>query len=424
LKWIALIVPSAFLLAVGPAAAGVGLVATNGEPLRRIELPGYPGLLTSTSTRIPGLISSDDLLHRTRLGSLRVPDPTARVTSLERRFEQLHAARRWAYVLLAALTIAAILGALLVRTEAAGRFCVAIGPVLLAVSLLLSLAGAARPEVILPVLGLGSVALAAAVAAPRRLVAFLGPAILLLFLVVLWARPQTIGFAVLGTTPEQGGRFFGVNNLVETVLLTITLFSTAVLGLAAILPMAALALVTVGWSRTGADGGGLIVFAAAFAVLGLRMAGRVTWKRVGLAALAGVGLALAFIGADAASGGHSHVTRAFEKGPAGWFGELGHRLHLSADGLTHWNTALIVGISIAALIWLAFQHPRVAVLDALLVGVAVSLLVNDTPGDVAPAGAISGFVLFAWATTRYTRARALADPDPGRGRPSGGGLRK
>jgi hypothetical protein len=412
------------LVTAAPATAGVGLVAGKGEPLRRIELPGHPGLLTSTSTRIHGLISVDDLRHPERLGSLRVPDPAARVAHLERRFAQLHQARRWAYVMLAALTVGAILLALWRRTGFWRRFCVAIAPAMLAVSLALGLAGAARPAVILPVLALGSLALAAAIAVPHRLVAYIGPAVLLLFLVVLWVWPETAGFSAIGPRPEQGGRFYGVNNLVETVLLTISLFSAAELGLAAVLPIAALALLTVGWSRTGADGGGLIVFAAAFAFLVLRLAGRITLKRLAIAAGAGIALVLTFIGVDEASGGHSHVTRAFEKGPAGWFGDVGHRLHLSADRLTSWHAALLVAVALAALLWLVFQWTRSPALDALLVGIAVSFLVNDAPTDVAGAGAISGFVLYAWTATRYTRARAPAGPDPGPDRPRGGRLRR
>jgi hypothetical protein len=291
------------------------------------------------------------------------------------------------------------------------------------VALLLSLASAARAEVILPVLGFGSVALAAAVAVPRRVVLYIGPAVLLLFLVVLWAWPETAGFSSIGPRPEEGGRFFGVNNLVETVLLAISLFSAAELGLVSVLPIAALALVTVGWSRTGADGGGLIVFAAAFAFLALRLAGPITLKRLAVAAGAGVALVLAFIGVDEASGGHSHVTRAFEKGPGGWFGDLGHRIHLSVDALNSPHAALIVAISIAALVWVAFRRPRSPALDALLLGLAVSLLVNDAPSDSAAGGAISAFVLWTWTVTRYTRARAVGDPDRGGGGPSGGRLR-
>jgi hypothetical protein len=418
LKWFGVIVASAGLLTTTPAAAAVGLVATKGEPLHRVELPGLPGLLTSTSTRIPGLIAADDLRHRERLGAVTVRDPAARVARLERRFEQLHSARRWAYVMLAALTIAAIVVALWQRTGFWSRFCVAIAPVMISIALLLALAGAARPEVILPVLAFGSVVAASAVAFPRRLIVYLGPAVLLLFLVVLWAWPETAGFSAIGPRPEEGGRFYGVNNVVETVLLAISLFSAAELGLASVLPIAALALVTVGWSRTGADGGGLVVFAAAFAFLALRLAGRITVKRLAIAAAGGAALVLAFIGIDEASGGHSHVTRAFEKGPAGWFGDIGHRLHLSADQLNSWHVALIVAVSLAALVWLALRRPRWAGLDALLLGVAVSLILNDAPSDVAAGGAISGFVLWTWATTRYTRARALGDPHP-----RGGGSR-
>jgi hypothetical protein len=412
------------LVTAAPATAGVGLIATKGEPLQRIQVPGFPGLLTSTSTRIPGLIAADDLLHRERLGSLAVPDPAARVATLERRLEQLHSARRWANVMLAVLTIAGILLALWLRSGFFRRLCVAIAPVMVGVALVLSLGGAARPAVILPVLGLGSVALAAAVAVPRRLIVYLGPALLLLFLVVLWAWPETGGFSALGTRPEQGGRFYGITNLEETVLLAISLFSAAELGLAAVLPIAALALVTVGWSRTGADGGGLIVFAIAFAFLGLRLAGPITFKRLAVAAGAGLALVLAFIGIDEASGGQSHVTRAFEKGPAGWLGDLGHRLHESVDSLNNWHAALTFAVALAALVWLALQRPRWAGLDALLLGVAVSLLVNDSPTDVTAAGALAGFVLWAWATTRYTRARASPDPDPpGSGRVARGRLR-
>ncbi len=379
--------------------------------------------MTSTSTRIPGLIAASDLTHRERLGTLAVPDPSARTAALQRRFEQLHETRRWAYVLLATLTIGAIAVALWRRTGFWARFCVAIAPVMVAVALLLSLGSAARSEVIVPVLGFGSIALAAALAVPRRLVLFLGPAVLLLFLVVLWAWPETAGFSAIGPRPEEGGRFYGVNNVVETVLLAISLFSAAELGLVSVLPIAALALVTVGWSRTGADGGGLIVFAAAFAFLALRLAGPITLKRLAVAGAAGVALVLAFIGVDEASEGHSHVTRAFEKGPAGWFGDLGHRVHLSVDALNSTHAALIMAASLVALVWVAFRRPRSPMLDALLLGLAVSLLVNDAPTDAASGGAISAFVLWTWTVTRYTRARALGDPDPGRGGPPGGRLR-
>jgi hypothetical protein len=211
--------------------------------------------------------------------------------------------------------------------------------------------------------------------------------------------------------------------VVETVLLAISLFSAAEGPTRAVVPTVVLAFLTVGFSRAGADGGGLIVFAAAFAFLGLRLAGPITFRRLAVTAGVGIVAVLAFIGIDEASGGHSHVTRAFEDGPGRWFGDLGHRLHLSADRLNDWGPALIVAVSLVALVWVALQRPRSPALDALLVGVAISLLVNDAPTDVAAGGAISAYVLWAWAATRYTRARAVADPDPGRGGPPRGRLR-
>jgi hypothetical protein len=37
---------------------------------------------------------------------------------------------------------------------------------------------------------------------------------------------------------------------------------------------------------------------------------------------------------------------------------------------------------LGSLAWIATRRPRIAMLDAFLVGIAVSLLVNDTPHDV------------------------------------------
>jgi hypothetical protein len=49
------------------------------------------------------------------------------------------------------------------------------------------------------------------------------------------------------------------------------------------------------------------------------------------------------------------------------------------------------------LTYFAVQRPRHAVVDALLVALAVSLLVNDSPTKVAGFGAIMCGALRAWA---------------------------
>src|SRR5205807_3561358 len=99
-------------------------------------------------------------------------------------------------------------------------------------------------------------------------------ALVVAYLVVLLAWPEVNSLAPIGPHPDGGGRFFGVTNLVETVLLTVSLQAAALLPRAALAPLAVLALVTVGWSRAGADGGGLLVLGAAFAVIVLRSSGR------------------------------------------------------------------------------------------------------------------------------------------------------
>jgi hypothetical protein len=62
--------------------------------------------------------------------------------------------------------------------------------------------------------------------------------------------------------------------------------------------------------------------------------------------------------------------------------------------------ALVFAIALVALVVLATRRLRFPAGDALLVGIAVSLLVNDTPNQVAAAGAVSYGVLFAWERVR------------------------
>jgi hypothetical protein len=183
-----------------------------------------------------------------------------------------------------------------------------------------------------------------------------------------------------------------------TVLVSVALFAAAALGLRALIGVALLSIVTVGWSKAGADGGGLIVAAAAFAALAARLAwGRLTARTAALAAAAAVALGLALVGLDAAAGGHSHVTHRVGQGPGAVFDELGNRLHISGERLSSsWHSALVFALGIAALVVLMFLRPRFPAGDALLLAIVVSLIVNDSPSDVASGGAISYGVLWAF----------------------------
>ena len=69
---------------------------------------------------------------------------------------------------------------------------------------------------------------------------------LLALLVVLVRWPEVNALAAIGPHPDGGGRFYGVTNEVETLLLAPSLAAAALAGIAGALGVGALLLVTVG----------------------------------------------------------------------------------------------------------------------------------------------------------------------------------
>src|SRR5262249_34541272 len=128
--------------------------------------------------------------------------------------------------------------------------------------------------------------------------------------------------------------FYGVTNEVETLLLVPILAAAALAPRRFLLPLAALALALVGWSRAGADGGGIIVVLVALGAFWcFRERIPVTPPRALAAAVAVVLVALAIVGVDALTGGSSHVTHAVGGGPGSLAGDLAHRLRISYEGV-------------------------------------------------------------------------------------------
>jgi cytochrome c551/c552 len=274
---------------------------------------------------------------------------------------------------------------------------------------LLSALGATRFWVVLGGIVTLTVVFAFAGAARRRLIPLSVALYLGFYVAVLAASPETNALAVLGARPDGGGRFYGVNNQLETLLIVPTIAAVLVAGIRWLPGLAVLALATVGWSKAGADGGGLVVFAAALAILLVRRRlAALTWRRAALAAAGTVALVVALIAIDAAAGGSSHVTHAVGSGSL--LGDWGHRLHLSWASVTRaWYTiALFLGC-VAVLAWIAARRPRRRGVDAMLVAVVVSLLVNDTPVDVIVLGALGCLALlrFESVDSRPMRAAAL-----------------
>jgi hypothetical protein len=386
--------------------------------------PGHRGLLTSESTRIPGLVSIADVAPTAlgRAGALG-SKPEARATdALERlddRIDRNNDARKTLLRLVAALVLvlalvaprAAILGVALVLIVNLALGAVTVGSewLLIAATGLAVLAGAAVARVIRS-------PAAVAVVLTGTLAAYL-----LAFL----ADERWVALSPLG--PTQNARFYGFSNLIATLLLVPALVGGALLArrrLVLLAPVAILAFIVVAGSRFGADGGGAVVLAVGFAVLAAALAGL---RRRALALVVGAALALAVaaIALEAALGASSHVTRALEGGPGGLADDLRDRVELSfARATAHWQNAAIVVVCVGALTLLAarlLRSPRPladrALPLAFLAAIATSLVVNDSPVEVAMTGlacyvAVETYALGAAGTSPADRLRLTTTQRP------------
>ncbi|MBA2333010.1 MAG: hypothetical protein H0V94_09500, partial [Actinobacteria bacterium] len=332
-----------------------------------IALLGSTGLLTSGSTRIDGLVSVTDIAT----GRLRAVPTNDAVETLERLDDRIDSNDRLRLPL-TILLVSLVVALALARPRLALRV------------LLVALAANLWLEQWLALL-----AGAAALALPLGLAC---SSILVIYLASLGLDAETVALSPLG--PSQSGRFYGVNNLLGTLLLAPALVGAALLGRAGVL-VGALGLLVVGGNRFGADGGGLVVLTTAYLVLALR------WRRIevtprvlALGAAGVVALALGVLALDALTGAESHVTRAVGDGPVALAGDLADRLELSVRRtLASPGATAIVFAGLALLAWIATRRPRRPLLDALLAGLAVSLLVNDTPADVVAIGAAAALAL-------------------------------
>jgi hypothetical protein len=381
-----------------------------------ISGPSYPAgaMLVSDRTRIPGLVSIYDLKptvdaldhgERPPVTAKRVGDVLPQLERLGERLDAAHETREPAALMLAGVIILFALLGLLARSPFLARAALVAAPIALASALALSVLEVIEPWIVVSSLAaitvIGALALAAMTARRSTLAAAL-IAIFPLYLLVLAWSTETSSFAAIGARPENGGRFYGFQNQVETLLLVPGLLGAALAGRRLFIPVALLVLVTVGASFAGADGGGVLVFAAGYLFLWLRLRDvPLTARNLALAGAVVVGVAVALVGIDAALGGSSHVTRSLGGGPLEVLGDMAHRLRLSADGLvSSRDSALIIGASLPVFAWVASRRPRFATVDAVLVAVAVSLLVNDSPRDVAGIGALSCAALRIWKDAR------------------------
>jgi hypothetical protein len=360
--------------------------------------PGFRGLLTSESTRIPGIVSIADIAP-TALGeedgleSQGAGDTVSKLRELDDRIDENNGVRLPATILVCAL----ILGLALFSPAAAIPGLAAA----LLTNLALGLGGVSDFWTVMAVFAvavlfggplLGSL-LRTPVALGVLLVAVLGA-----YLLVLGIDGPSGALSPFG--PTQNSRYFGLSNLLETMLLVPALGGAALLfrrfGWIAFAGTALLAFVTVAGNRFGADGGGAIVLAGGFAVLAVLLYGGGR-RALGIAVGASLALALGLVALDAATGASSHVTEALKGGPTGLAGDLGERVELSWERATgDWYVALAVALMLAVFVFLvvrtlrrpnALRESPVAL--SVAAAIAVSLVVNDSPTDVLLVGLTS-----------------------------------
>jgi hypothetical protein len=372
--------------------------------------PGYDGLLVSDRTRVPGLVSIYDVKptvealeegRKPPVTSRAVGNVQKRLDALDTRLDELDDSRLPAGLALAALMLAFAILARTRRSAFWGRASLLTVPVVLSTALALSAIEVSEPGTVVSILAIVTAAGALVLARfTRNRYAFAAAllAIFPVYLLVLAISTETSSLAVIGPRPENGGRFYGFNNQLETLVLAPGLLGGYLLGLRLLPAVGLLALVTVGATFAGADGGGVLVLLAGFLFLWLRLR-RVplTARNLAVTAAAVVVLGLLLVSLDAAFGGESHVTRSIEGGPVQLAGDIADRLGASVRGVvSSWHSALVVGVSIPVLVWVALRRPRSPVVDALLIAIAVSLLVNDAPREVSGYGALSALALRFW----------------------------
>ena len=355
---------------------------------------GYHGLLVSRLTRVPGLVSMADVARtalqtENRLRARPDAHPRETLLTLESRIESSRSSTMAGSVLVLSLLV---FFALLYPAGAPAALATA-----LATNLAIGWIGGNDPVADVVMLGLFLVG--GGIVGPRLLrsrtalgLALVG--VVAAYGVALAVQPPALSLAPMG--PELTSRFFGVSNLIETLLVAPALLGAKLLGERfgppAFAGVAVLTLATIGENRLGADGGGAFVVTVAFALLAVGM-----WTRSRAAALPALALAglvaFALLELDATAKTPNHLAGALHGGVRGLVDVAANRVPLSYARIGHQWWLLFPGLPALAVGIAAVRHARsraeAALVVALLGGLATSLVLNDSPGAVAIAGLAS-----------------------------------
>jgi hypothetical protein len=383
---------------------------SSNERLYRIAVIGmnFHGLLTSKTTRIPGLVSIVDVAptalggSHSRVGMSSLPaKPSAAAAAVMRLNAQIHGEDRLKYaglfITAAILILFALLGWSAARTAI---------PAALLANLVLG-AFAVTNEVAICAVFVVATALGALWLARvcRDDLALLGLTVLVLlvYATVFAKRPEWAAVTPLG--PDQNLRFWGIGDQIATLLFAPLLMGAVIarqrLGWLGFIGFSLLGLFLMTDNRLGANGGGAIGLGLALAVLGARL------SRRGLLALAAAltaaaGIVLAIVKHGLASPGPNHLRSAFGNGIMGFLDVAAHRVPLVYAPAVHdWPLTVPLAVLLLASGAFAFRVTRARaardLLLAMAAGLIASLLINDATGFMLTAG-----IACASAVARFT----------------------
>jgi hypothetical protein len=421
---------------------------------------GFDGLLTSDSTRLPGMILTTDLAPTIleRLG-MTVPaemsgsavrtegEPLAAdVASLEDRLGEVRPRRGpvigstvLGWIALALLAIA-LLGA---RAAPLALSLLALSAIYMP-ALLLAGAAAEPPEwAEALIVGLGAPLLAGLTLVLVR--GYAAVAVACAVTVVAYAVDVVAGspltaISLMGPNPGLGVRFFGIGNELEATLAPLVLLGTGAAvaawapwpevrrdgGPAAAIAFGAACLVaTAAYApgRFGADVGAAIVLAvggAVAAATALRSARRRTVIVILAAPIAALALLAA---ADLVLGGDAHLSRSvLEAGGLEQVGEVAERrLRLSAASFQKtlgspflYAAAAIIVVGVVSrrriASWFEGRRPALAGFAGAIAAIAIGTLANDSGVLLMMIGTgyVALFAAFAWATRTSTETERSA----------------
>ncbi len=212
--------------------------------------------------------------------------------------------------------------------------------------------------------------------------------------------------SLLGSNPLGGSRFYGIGNELESLLPVIALAALAAglcaAGAARRSPRMALAFAltglalgfVLGWSRLGADVGGVVTVGAGFAVATvIALPGALTWRRAVIAIAVPVAGLVALALLDLATGGEGHFSRlVLRSGHGEAFGDaLQRRGNLALDNLTAGVMPLLTALALVLIAVgvgrrerLLAGVPGADAWRAALAGCATAAIVGALANDSGP----------------------------------------